>query len=101
MYDDNAYPELPGSVARHKRGRPTTIRTLRRAKLALFRCAGWRRTVHAPKKPGGEIRSGSCRFFALLGFANNSAGNPRRRSAVGRIAHRVHHERRPTVAEDR
>jgi len=48
MYDDNAYPELSGSVARHKRGKPTTLRTPRRAKLTLFRCVGWRRTVHAP-----------------------------------------------------
>lgn len=34
MYDDNAYPELPGSVVRHKRGKPTTIPPARRAKLA-------------------------------------------------------------------
>src|SRR5262245_28809711 len=90
-----------GSVARHKRGKPTTIRTPRRAKLTLFRCAGGRRTVRAPKKSGVEILSDSCRLFLLLGLGDNSAGNPRRRSAVGRTAHRVNYERCPTVAEDR
>src|SRR5215510_1355299 len=37
MYDDNAYPELPGFVVRHRRGKPIIIPSPRRAKLARLR----------------------------------------------------------------
>src|SRR5215471_4259625 len=63
MYDDNAYPELPGSVARHKRGKPTTIRTPRRAKLTRFRCLGWRRTVGARLRNQAAKFCRACRDF--------------------------------------
>ena len=38
-------PELPGSVVRHKRGKPTTIPPTRRAKLARQRCRAKERNV--------------------------------------------------------
>src|SRR6516162_5213050 len=69
MYDDNAYPELSGSVARHKRGKPTTIRTPRRAKLTLFRCVGWRRTVHAPENQAAKFCRVGTDFLRYRGLA--------------------------------
>src|SRR5215470_724601 len=39
MYDDNAYPELPGFVVRHKRGKPITIPATRRAKLTAWKAS--------------------------------------------------------------
>jgi hypothetical protein len=48
MYDDNAYPELSGFVARHKRAKPITILIPRRAKLGYARHAYWRKLRMRP-----------------------------------------------------
>src|SRR5262245_44223123 len=39
--------------------------------------------------------------FALLGLRDHSAGDPRRRSAIGRTAYRMYYQCRSVIAEDR
>src|SRR5579862_2909019 len=106
MYDGNAYPETWVPLTRHKRAKTTTIWPQRRAKLhsgqghpgprdLRFFCGNlffWTRHGHPVRSREAE---------ALFALRNYPTRNPWRCSAISLAFHRMNHQRRPTVAEDR